>query len=202
MKTKLQRMVSVFLMVALLVGSFFAAPMESHAANNVCSQISGKSTVRTVFYVNTGSRWIVNKDVMKISQTQGIMNRSRTRISKIDKTEKMYEKYMIRIEKLGKNDKVVKSQEKVLDGKKPVKVSLDKNSKYRITVTPEYVKYMETIKSVPNGDSVYYDYNPYLTKLQTIFRIKKYQWVPRGWKTASTWMVTSTKGINACSFNK
>ena len=198
MKTKLQRTVSAFLMVVLLTGGFFAKSMESHAAS-VCSQISGKSTATTVFYVNTGSRWIL-KDVMKFSQTKGVMNTSYSTTNAISGTVTIYEIYTIKIQKLNKNNKVISTVYKTFN-QETCKISLDKNSKYKITVTPEYITHVNKIKNTKNGSWVYQKTNPYKGGFYNALTSKN-DWVPRGWKKASTWKVTSTKGINDCRFSK
>ena len=198
MKTELQRTVSTFLMVVLLVGAFFANPMQSHAAS-ACSQISGKSTAVTVFYVNTGSRCIL-KDVMQFSQTKGVMNTSYATTTPINKTVTIYEIYTIKIQKLNKSNKVISTTYKTFN-QETCKISLDKNSRYKITVTPEYITHANKIKNTKNGKWVYQKTNPYKGGLWNTLTSKN-DWVPRGWKKASTWKVTSTKGINDCRFSK
>ena len=197
MKLTLKKTLAIMLCMFTLISM---VPMESHAAN-VCAQISGNSNQVKSFIVNTGSRWLANKDVIKISQTKGIMKKSSTTLTKINGSIEIFEEYTIRIQKLGKNNKVISTQTKTFSGNS-ISIKLDKNSKYRITMTPGYTEYLKTINSVSNGRNYYFDYNPYLTKLQLIFRSSKHQWVPRGWKKAATWKVTSTKGINVCSFSQ
>ncbi len=209
---KLWKRISTLAMALLLLACLI--PVQTTEAANACKQISGNSKAAKVFYVNTGSRWIAKTDVVKIAQTKGtmkihkfsMMSESKSAsyppfTDKQNSTLSMYEVYTVKVEKLGNKNKVTKTQTYTMNDSS-LKIKLDKNSKYRITVTPTFKSYYDKCKNMS-----YYqwfglnnNYNPYLRGKSLLKQIFSMRWVPLGWKTHSTWKVSSTKGINDCSF--
>ena len=178
--------IALFLLVALFLGTGCIA---SASADNACKQIGGTSKEEGTFYVETTERWLFNKDVLKLSQTEGVMNIERVKLTKnVKDTRKMYETYEVKVEKL-KNGSVVKV-EKYTWTDSSLKIKLDKNSYYRVTVTSLYVKYNG---KYPGGSL----FNPYETK--GLKGLLSMWWAPRGWAKHSTWRVSATKGILGCS---
>ena len=178
MKRKLTAKIVTLAMAVMMLVTGFST--KSFAAN-VCKQISGSSKAAQTFNINTGSRWYSSKDVLKLTQTKGTM-----KIMKLtgkNSTKKMYEKYYVKVEKL-KNNKVV-SVKNYTWQKSSLKLKLDKNSTYRVTVTPAAVRDKYSFKA---GTM----FNPYGNGITYIF------WAPRGWKKHSTWKVSSTSGILSC----
>lgn len=222
MKNNAWKRMAVMAMCLLML--VMIVPVQSAEAANVCKQISGSSAATKVFYVKTGSRWNAKKDVVKITQTKGVMNvmqaqygRQRAYYATAGKsfndnkpngTKSMYELYTVKVEKLNQKNKTVKTQNyKLSDGS--LKIKLEKNSKYRVTIIPTFIVFRKNMQ-----DKRYYvnhaSYNPYhevksfagnLWSLFFSWEDHYNSWKPLGWKKNSTWSVTSTKGITECSFN-
>ncbi len=179
MKNILKKLALIVLSI-FVSGSIFTCPV---AAANVCKQISGKSTQETTFIVNTGSRWYSSKDVIKFTQTKGTMKTSDLKLTKsVASTRVMYEYYTVTVKKMS-GSKTVNTKTYTWTGASQ-KIKLDRNSTYKVTVTPYSVdpKYK---------DAFTYGalFNPYTT-----FGL----WAPRGWKKAATWKVSATSGILSC----
>lgn len=184
MKSILKK-ITLVLLTALILGISFAAPAY---AENVCKQISGTSKNASTFMVETTSRWLASKDVLKLTQTKGIMNIERVKLTKnVKDTREMYETYTVKVEKMVKGK--VKSTKTYTWSGSSLKIKLEKNSTYRVTVTSYFVKYNG---KYPGGSL----FNPYDTK--GISALSSAFWAPRGWKKHSTWKVSSTKGILSC----
>ena len=209
MKNILKKVCCFALMLLMLA---VMLPAQTAEAANACKQISGNSKAVQVFYVNTGSRWIAKKDVVKLTQTKGTMNIKYNFFGvnysyppfsdKANDTKKMYEEYSVKVEKLNSKNKVVKTENYTFDSGS-LKIKLDKNSTYRITVTPKFLDFYNKVKSMSYKQFIglNYNHNPYSVKgLRIVGSLAKSKWVPLGWKTHSTWKVSSTKGINDCSF--
>lgn len=210
MKRTLRRILTMALCLLTLA---MIVPVRSAEAANACKQISGSSKSTEVFYVSTGSRWIAQKDVIKFTQTKGTMKIQKRGLigtddqykeyppfsDKSNSNQKMYETYTIKVEKLNNKNKVVSTQKYELDdGSKSIK--LDKNSKYRITVTPTFMAFYNKCKNMTwyQWFGLNNNHNPYRGGvLKTLLT----RWIPLGWKSHSTWKVSSTKGINDCSFS-
>ena len=175
MKRKLTAKIVTLAMAVMMLVTGFST--KSFAAN-VCKQISGSSKAAQTFNINTGSRWYSSKDVLKLTQTKGTMKIMKLLNGK-HTTKSMYEKYYVKVEKL-KNNKVV-SVKNYTWQKSSLKLKLDKNSTYRVTVTPTAVRNRSSF-----GDGTLF--NPY----GSIF------FSPLGWKKHSTWKVSSTSGILSC----
>jgi len=204
----------IAVMAICLLMLVMIVPVQSAEAANVCKQIEGSSKAKKVFYVSTGSRWIASKDVIKFTQTKGVMKIQKRGLflsdnkykeyppfsDKSNSTSKMYEEYTIKVEKLNNNNKVINTQNYKFDGSSSKPIKLDKNSKYRITVIPTFITFYNKCKNM-----TWYQWfglnncnNPYKRGvLASVFN----KWIPLGWKSHSTWRVSSTKGINECSFN-
>ena len=184
MKRTLRRILTMVLCMMTLCFVFIAPA----SADNVCKQIKGSSKAETVFTVDTGSRWLFAKDYLKLTQTKGIMNIERIKLTHNEKaTREMYELYSVKVEKLVKGK--VKSTKVYEWESKTLKIKLDKNAFYRITVTSTYVKYHG---KYPGGGL----FNPYEAK--GLKGLVSMWWIPLGWKKHSTWSVSATKGILAC----
>ena len=133
--------------------------------------------------------------------------RKKSRIGISAGSRKMYERYTVKVERLDKKDRVIASKSYIFD-ESTLKLKLEKNSKYRITITPEFIGFYRNMM-----DRKYYinhlTYNPYglkypqgneVTRFASLVAVGK--WKPLGWSTHSTWKVTSTKGISECAFNR
>lgn len=188
-------------------------PVHSAEAENVCKQITGSSKATKVFYISTGKRWVLS-DKVTFTQTKGVMKINKRGIflsdykyheyppfsDKQNATQKMYEVYTIKVEKLNSKNKVVKTQTYKLDGSSK-SIPLDKNSKYRVTVTPKFVPFYNKCKDMTPYQWVGLNncWNPYKNEMGILKQLTTKRWVPLGWKTNSTWKVSSTKGIISCS---
>ena len=219
MKRTLTKYLALILCLLTLCVGF--AP-SAYAAGNACKQISGSSKAVEVFTVSTGKRWIAKKDVVKLTQTKGVMKTiGKSKIwdtnydyyvnnisgNKATGSRKMYERYTVKVERLDKKGRVIASKSYIFD-EGSLKLKLEKNSKYRITITPEFIGFYRNMM-----DRKYYinhlTYNPYglkypqgneVTRFASLVAVGK--WKPLGWSTHSTWKVTSTKGISECAFNR
>jgi len=165
--TTIYKVVAVML---IMVTCFGALCTEALAAKNVCTQIRGSAKRASTFYVETGSRWIASRDCIRLTQTQGVMNRSGW--TQKAGTFKAYGGYSIRIEKLNSAGRVVSRRTENWNYTASKTIRLDKNSTYRITITP-------------NSMSQY----------QARYLVKG---AVEGWKTAPSWTVTRTKGVLSC----
>lgn len=184
MKNIFKRFV-LFLLTVLIVGTSFIVPAY---AENVCKQISGSSKSKQTFIVETTSRWLASKDVLKLTQTKGIMNIERVKLTKnVKDIREMYEMYTVKVEKLVKG-KVTGTKNYTWTGAS-LKLKLEKNSTYRVTITSCFAQY----KGKYPGGSLF---NPYESK--GLSGLCSAFWAPRGWKKHSTWKVSSTKGILSC----
>lgn len=184
----MKRIIRTLLTLVLCLMTLCTVFITPASADNVCKQITGTSKKQVVFTVNTGSRWLFSKDILKLAQTKGTMNIERITLTQnVKDTRVMYELYDVKVEKIV-NGKV-KSRKVYQWEEKTLKIKLDKNSFYRITVTSTYVKYNG---KYPGGGL----FNPYESK--GLKGLSSMWWVPRGWKKHSTWSVSATKGILAC----
>ncbi len=177
MKRGLVKRIAALATCLVMVMAFSPAVM----AKNVCKQISGTSKAASTFEVETGSRWYSKKDVLKLQQTKGTMKI--TTVLGKNKTKTMYETYTVKVQKIV-NGKVTSTKCYKWTGK-TLKLKLDKNSTYRVTVTSMYAKYKG---KYPGGTL----FNPY-DGVGSLF------WSPRGWSKHSTWKVSSTSGILSCN---
>ena len=214
MKARVVKRIAVMALCLLML--VMIVPVQSAEAANVCKQIEGSSKAKKVFYVSTGSRWIANKDVVKFTQSKGVMKINKRGIFLSDymyheyppfsdtqnATQKMYEVYAVKVEKLNNKNEVVKTQTYKFDGGS-IKIKLDKNSNYRITVTPTFVPFYNKCKDMTpyQWTGLNNCWNPYKKEMGFLKQLTSKRWVPLGWQTNSTWRVSSTKGINECSFN-
>ena len=119
----------------------------------------------------------------------------------------MYEKYHVTVEKLNDNGDVLDSYERIFD-EESLKLKLNDNSIYRITVVPTFYEFEQKM-----ADRSFYitnlHLNPYgleYTQGNIISRIfssvSNSKWKPLGWETNSTWSVSTTRGIEGCSFEE
>ena len=169
--TTIYKVVAVML---IMVTCFGALCTEALAAKNVCTQIRGSAKRASTFYVETGSRWIASRDCIRLTQTQGVMNRSGW--TQKAGTFKAYGGYSIRIEKLNSTGRVVSRRTENWNYIASKTIRLDRNSTYRITITPKSLR-----------------------ELQAHFLLCRIrQGYVEGWKTAPSWTVTRTKGVLSC----
>lgn len=180
MKHNLAKQIVVLIICMLMIVPMFSM---SAMADNVCGQISGSSEAEKTFKVYTGSRWYSSKDVLKLTQEKGTMKIWHL-LDKTDSydTKKMYEIYTVKVEKIS-NNKVVKT--KTYEWKtSTLKIKLDKNATYHVTVTSCWVR--------RNGEYIGGTLaNPY-------GGFSGITWMPVEWTEHSTWKVSATKGILSC----
>lgn len=181
MKRKTLKRITIIAVCLMMLVTTFSMPV---AAANVCEQISGSSKQAKTFMVNTGSRWLAAKDVVKLTQSKGTMEYWKL-IDKTNKTYKksMYEIYTVKVEKIS-NGKVVKTKTYNWSGA-TIKLKLDKNSLYRVTVTSCWVKN----KGKYSGGTLF---NPY-------GGVGGITWMPIKWVNHSVWKVSCTRGILSCN---
>jgi hypothetical protein len=211
MKHFLKRILTATLCLLALCATFVSS---ASAASNVCEQTSGDSSCVTSFIVRTTSRWLFS-DVLKLSQTEGVMMIMKGNYYTAPAfhentptgTKKMYEKYHVTVEELDDDGNVADSYERIFD-EGSLKLKLNRNSVYRITVVPTFCEFEQKMT-----DHSYYITNPHLnpygleyTQGNIISRIfssvSTSKWKPLGWETDSTWYVSTTRGIEGCSFGE
>lgn len=162
MNRKTWKRIAVITLCMLTLFTLFMP--SASAASNVCTQISGSSKKEVTFTVHTGSRWLFLSDKITIKQTKGVYNYMNW-VSNWN-TANGYDTYSIKVAKVGGSTKPY-----TLSGGS-ITINLDKNSTYKITVTP-------------GSNSI----------LQAKFWSKGSF---MGWKKYPTWKVTTTKGIISC----
>ncbi|MBQ5992030.1 MAG: hypothetical protein IJL62_05725 [Clostridia bacterium] len=161
MKIKFFRRILVTALCLLTLTVMFMP--SASAAANVCRQISGSSKKAVTFTVKTGSRWLLS-DKLTIKQTKGVFKYNDWLYR--EKTAKGYDEYIIKVTKVGGKTKTYTL------GGGSITIKLDKNSTYKITVTP--------------ADS------------QTLaWKYLRYGAFDK-WTKYPTWKVTSTKGVITC----
>ena len=181
MKHTLKKIVTMALCLLMLAMIIPARPTE---AAGVCREISGKSTKTTTFTVKTGSRWLAKKDVLTLTQKKGVLKAERVfSLNTVYKTFKKYEDYTVVVKKM--SGKKTISTKQYSFSKASLKIKLDKNSTYVITVSSPYSRDGGFTKS-----PLFYNY---FSTLGSAW------WSPVSWKTPSTWRVKSTKGVLSCS---
>ena len=161
MKTVSKRIISIALLLVLLL----SMSAEVFAAN-VCQNITGSSKKASTFYVETGSRLLFS-DKLTLTQTQGKFEAGFTFLS-----GKCYWAYTLKIQKLDSKGKVISEETKKWNYSKDYTLKLNKNSTYRITITPVSEQTVRT---------------KYLVRTWG-YDILEY---PK-------WSIKSTKGINLC----
>ena len=174
-----KRIAALFVCFMMAITAFSGLAL----AGNVCGEITGTSEEAKTFTVNTGSRWLARKDVLKLTQTKGTMKIWHLLEKPNSSNEKkMYEQYTVTVEKLD-GSKVVKTKTYEWDSSS-LKIKLDKDSIYHVTVT----SYWAAHKGKYIGGTLF---NPY-------GGVGGITWMPEGWIKHSSWQVSATKGILSC----
>lgn len=211
MKPRFQQ-VAVLLLCAFLLVS--ALPIRSTEADYSANKyVSGSSADVTIFYVTTESQ---SNCKIKFSATKGTMNIISVGIldranydyrldsvtqNKSNDTKQMYEYFSILVQKINMQ-KVVLSQEEYLLEDSSETISLEKDSHYRIIITPLFYSFSR--EWVGKKYHANLGYNPYGSTSGFILNriassVKNSKWLPTGWNKNATWEISSTKGVAACT---
>lgn len=161
-----------FMALVLTVITLFSTLSISASAATVCSQITGTPKAATTFTIKTTSRWLASN---KITFTQSKGTASFTNWVGVDKNRSTYAIYSITYSKIVNGKVVSTKSETWKDGSHSIK--LDKNSTYKITVTP-------------------------LSASAYTFLLHPTWGAFNNWVKAPQWSVKNVKGVNYCTFTK
>lgn len=161
-----------FMAIILTVMTLFSTLSISASAAKVCQQVTGTPKAKTTFTVKTTSRWLLSD---KITFTQSKGTASFKNWVGVDKNRSTYAAYNITYSKIVNGKVVSTKSETWKDSSHTIK--LDKNSTYKITVSPISTDYY-TLRMHPTWGAF------------------------NNWVKTPQWSVKNTKGINSCSFIK
>ena len=181
LKNVFKRTLCLMLIILTLMSTF---AVDGFAASNVCSSAKGNSAKTTTFQVTTGGTTFGAKPYITLSQSKGKMKIYVLRLDGRDyETEKQtYDYYLVTLRNLD-NGSVKKIK---WEGSQTKKITLDKNSRYQITVEPYGVRYDYAFDYGPA-------FNPYPW---AIFPFKC--WSPLAWINNCSWKVAAYNQIKSC----
>lgn len=137
--TKTNRNVRILSLLLLLTLLFSAFATEALAAN-----VSG-STAKKVFIVSTDNKWYHSQQI-KLTKTKGVayfytVGPYTTMGNTSKKAIERYGQFRITVEKINKNGKTISKpyNNTLWNSNGAFTIKLDKNSTYRITVTPSSI---------------------------------------------------------------
>jgi len=157
-----KRILAIVLVLTMIV------PVLSICASaaNVCSEIKGNCKEQRTFTVETGKRGWFLKNKLTFTQTKGKM--SFYTWGGGTKDYSMYGRYRVTYENLSSG----KEKTKLWTGKN-LTLTLDKNTTYKITVTPASHAELNAVNAWKGAFDM--------------------------WSKNSTWKVTGTKGVDLCT---